>query len=61
MLILSSTATVLAGAVFAAWLIAAGWALATGLKMRRDAAEAKAGETDALDRNRAGAAADSAP
>lgn len=42
MLILSSTATVLAGAVFAAWLIAAGWALATGLKMRRDAAEAKA-------------------
>ncbi len=42
MLTLSTTAAVLIGAVIAAWLIAGGWAVATGLSMRRAAREAAA-------------------
>ncbi len=40
MLTLSITTAVLIGVVLAVWLMAAGWAVATGLTMRRDAREA---------------------
>ncbi len=42
MLTLSITTAVLLGVLMAAWLIAAGWAVATGLKMRAAAREATA-------------------